>query len=443
MKITVPEDKDKAIVTCQVYGVPKPEVKWFKEETEIISSESTQTIYDEENGYVTLEVLNPDTNVPVVYTIQAENKYGKAIGRANVFIQSIIIERPEVIRAPKILTPLQAQIIKSKTTLKFECKYDGIPEPTIKWLKNGKELIIDENTTIEASDYCSKLEIKNVNRKHGGKYEIIVTNKGGEAKSSGSVVISDSKDTEEAKAPKFIEPLTPKTVMEKDVVILEATVESYPLSSFQWYFNGTLIKQTQTTRIAVTENKTILIIENFTKQNIGSYTCRAENVAGSVTSTASVNIVESTETEEVTEYISPRFIEKLDTVKVIMDGEKLILTTKVQGTPTPKIEWLRNQEPIKENPAIRVQQDSGGTCHLIIDEVFPEDTGEYTCIARNNIGEAVCKCMLTVESMFNSFHGKLRHIQISYAFQPTNMFPIQLPERHYKVHLKKIYLPKR
>lgn len=406
MKISVPEDKDKAIITCQVYGIPKPEVKWFKEENEIIPTETIQTVYEEETGYVILEVLNPDTNVPVVYTIQAENKYGKAIGRANVFIQSIIIEKKvETVKAPKIITPLQAQIVKNKSTLKFECKYDGLPEPKIKWFKNGKELIIDENTIVEKKDYYSRLEIRNITRKHGGKYEIIVTNKGGEAKSSGSVVVSDATETEEVKAPKFVEPLVPKIVNEKDVVILEATVDSYPASSFQWFFNGVLIKSTHDTRIAVTENKSILIIESFTKKNVGSYTCRAENVAGSVTSTATVNIIETTETEEVTEYISPRFIEKLEPVKVVMDGEKLVLTAKVQGVPTPKVEWFKNQEPVVESPVVYTQQDNSGTCNLIISEVFPEDAAEYSCVAKNKIGKAVSKCMLTIEGIvfFNFF----------------------------------------
>ena len=401
LKITVPEDKDKAIVTCQVYGTPKPEVKWYKEEIEIIPNENVQTIYDEDTGYVTLEVLNPETNVPVVYEIQAENKYGKAIGRANVFIQSIIIEKKaEAVRAPKILTPLQAQVVKSQSTLRFDCKYDGTPKPKIKWYKNGKEIVIDENISVETHEYRSTIEVRNITRKNAGKYEIIVTNKGGEAKSSGSVVVSDAKDTEEVKAPRFIETLVPKLVAEAEVVILEATVESYPTSSFQWFYNSTPIKTSQETRIATTENKSILIIESFISENVGAYTCRAENVAGSVTSTATIHILEPTETEEVAEFISPRFVEKADSAK-IMDGEKLILTARVQGVPTPKVEWQHNRATIMESKDIFTQQDNSGLCNLIINEVFPEDAGEYTCVATNKIGEAICRCVVTVDG--NSF----------------------------------------
>lgn len=281
LKITVPEDKDKAVVTCQVHGIPKPMVKWYKEEVEIIPNSNVQTIYNEDTGFVTLEVYNPETNVPVTYTIKAENEFGKAIGKANVFIQSIIIEKKAEVRAPKILTPLQAQVVKSQTTLKFDCKFDGLPTPKSRWIKNGKEIVMDDNTTIESAEYSTKLEIRNITKKNAGKYEIIVTNKAGEAKSSGSVVVSDTQETEKVKAPRFIEPLTPKTVAEAEVVILEASVESFPTASFQWFYNNTPIISSHETRIATTDNKSILIIETFTKTHIGSYTCRAENVAGS------------------------------------------------------------------------------------------------------------------------------------------------------------------
>lgn len=396
LKITVPEDKDKAIVTCQVHGVPKPKVKWYKEDLEIIPNDNIQTIYDEESGYVTLEVINPDTNVPVNYTIKAENDFGKAIGKANVFIQSIIIEKKAEVRAPKIITPLQAQVVKTSSVLKFECKYDGLPMPKIKWIKNGKEIVKDDNTVIETCEYISQLEIRNITKKNAGKYEIIVTNKAGEAKSSGSVVVSDAES--EVKAPQFIEPLIPKTVAESECVILEATVSSYPTASFQWFYNNTRIISTHELRVATTDNKSILIIETFAKTHIGSYTCRAENVAGSVTSTATVNIIEPFEIEEVMEFISPRFIEKAESVR-LMDGDKLVLQAIVQGSPRPKVEWHHDGSIVHESKDIFTQQDNSGLCTLTIKEVFPEDGGEYVCAATNQIGEALSRCIVTVDGM--------------------------------------------
>lgn len=398
LKITVPQDKDKAKVTCQVHGIPQPTVKWYKEDVELVNSEEILIDYDEQTGFTVLEVTNPEVNHPIVYTIEAENKFGRAIGRANVFIQSIEIvkDRPEKLKAPKIITPLRAQIIKNGTNLVFDCKYEGVPHPIVKWFKNGKEIKVeeDEEVTIVTEEYRSRLEVKNVTRKRSGKYEIVATNKAGEAKSSGSVVVSDTKD-EQVKAPRFIKPLTPKIVAENEVAILEVTVDSYPTSSFQWFIGSNPIKSSNEVRIVTNENKSVLIIETFSKQHIGAYTCRAENVAGSVTSTATVEVLEDISMEEITEFTSPRFVEKIKPISV-MDGEKLVLSCQVRAVPTPKVQWLHNELVINEAKHVQIEQDTTGLCTLIIPEVFPENAGEYTCIAENRLGKAICKTTVVI-----------------------------------------------
>lgn len=347
-----------------------------------------------------LEIINPIQNEPTVYTLEAENILGRAIGKANVIIQSHEPEfKKEYTKAPKILTPLQAKIVPSDSTLIYEVKFEGVPEPDIKWLKNGKELLPDENVSIVNKSYSSILKVTKMDRKRVGKYEIIVNNKGGEAKSSGSVVVSDKAENKELKAPRFIVPLIPKMVSENEVIILEAKVESIPSSSFQWFVQALPVKTASDLRIVTHDNKSILIIESFKKQNVGSYTCRAENVAGSVTSTATINLLEKQDQEETTEYISPRFTEKIKTARV-MDGEKLILTAIVSGQPLPKVEWIHDDQPIREAKDVVISQDNSGLCTLTISEVFPEDAGQYICRAINHVGEAICSATVTVEGIF-------------------------------------------
>lgn len=64
-------------------------------------------------------------------------------------------------------------------------------------------------------------------------------------------------------------------------------------------------------------------------EQVGTFTCRAENVAGSITSTSTVNIIPDTEWEEVVEFTSPRFTQRLMPIRV-MDGEKVMFTCKVR-----------------------------------------------------------------------------------------------------------------
>lgn len=137
------------------------------------------------------------------------------------------------------------------------------------------------------------------------------------------------------------------------------------------------------------------MIKEVKPEFTGTYTCRAENVAGSVTCTASVNLQEIT-WEETVEQVSPTFVKRLSPVRV-MDGESVNMRCVVQGKPIPRVEWFHDNKPIREGKQITILQDSEGVCNLAISEVFPEDAGEYTCQAVNQVGEAVCTASLVVE----------------------------------------------
>lgn len=341
-----------------------------------------------------------ETNQPIVYKVEAENCFGKAITKAEVMQ---IVEQPEAV-IPRILkvphvTPLKPQTIKNKATLTITSSYVGTPEPEIKWLKNSKEVVIDDDVTIVTENGTSTLVVRNVDRKRAGKYEIVATNEIGESRASGSVTVSDDTVPEELIAPQFIQSLKPKTVLSDDVVILEASVKSNPDASFQWFFNATAITQTETMRIHSQNNRSILYIERFVSENDGIYTVRAENVCGSITSSASVKLMESEDQlEEINEYLSPRFIQKLKPVQ-LMDGEAMKLTCRVVGYPTPKIAWFNNKRLLTPDKGTIIVQDSNGYCELIMPEVFVEDAGIYSCKAINKFGKSTTKTNVVIEGI--------------------------------------------
>lgn len=157
------------------------------------------------------------------------------------------------------------------------------------------------------------------------------------------------------------------------------------------------MQSTPQIRIVSQENRSILMVKEVTSELSGNYTCRAENVGGSVTCTATVNLTEI-KWEEAIELTSPTFVKRLSPVK-IMDGESVNLTCVVEGKPMPRVEWYHNNKPIKEGKEIIIVQDMEGVCNLAITEVFPEDAGEYTCRAVNPVGEAVCTSSLIVEGI--------------------------------------------
>ena len=70
----------------------------------------------------------------------------------------------------------------------------------------------------------------------------------------------------------------------------------------------------------------------------------------------------------------------------------------------PEVKWLANGKLVKDCEDFRYQ-NAGDVHKLIIGEIFPEDSGMYTCTATNAGGTASSSCTVFVkgtESMYNN-----------------------------------------
>lgn len=395
------QEHQPATLECVVTGTPAPEVKWYRKEKEIKPQKGTEITFNPETGEAKLTIIEPTPEDETIYRVRAVNKFGRAECRANLLISNAaVVAKPAVMHAPRITKPVPALIATKSKPLVLTAEFESTPKPEVKWFKNGVELAPTDNRVITIYENISELTISDVTKKDSGKYEIRVQNPVGEARSSGSVTVRDREEVideteDRPKAPWFVKPLRPQIVSVGEVVIMEAVVDSYPTASFQWFHDNKPLESSPAVRIVTKENRSVLLVKEIKPEEAGGYTCRAENVVGSVTCTASVNIMETT-WEETTELISPTFVKKLSPVRV-MDGESVDLTCTVKGKPTPKIHWYHDDKPIKEGKEITILQDTEGVCSLAITEIFPEDAGEYTCRAVNPVGEAVCTTSLVVE----------------------------------------------
>ena len=65
------------------------------------------------------------------------------------------------------------------------------------------------------------------------------------------------------------------------------------------------------------------------------------------------------------------------------------------GTPIPNITWYMGKKEIKESRYFKTSYLSG-IARLEVSGVYPEDQGEYLCVAENDAGRAQSKCDSTV-----------------------------------------------
>lgn len=70
----------------------------------------------------------------------------------------------------------------------------------------------------------------------------------------------------------------------------------------------------------------------------------------------------------------------------------------VVGNPSPEVLWLHNGKEIQESEDFHFEK-KGCQNTLFIQEVFPEDTGTYTCEVWNESGYARTEASLTVQGI--------------------------------------------
>lgn len=91
----------------------------------------------------------------------------------------------------------------------------------------------------------------------------------------------------------------------------------------------------------------------------------------------------------------PEFTKSLKDM-TIKDGDQLVLQCTVKGDPEPQVTWSKNGVKISSSDIIDLKYKSG-VATLKINEVFPEDEGEYTCTATNSVGVTDSRCKLKVK----------------------------------------------
>lgn len=94
--------------------------------------------------------------------------------------------------------------------------------------------------------------------------------------------------------------------------------------------------------------------------------------------------------------LPPNFVVPIQSVQAV-DGQELRLPCKVTGKPMPQISWYHNGKNIDQDEEFVVTYNPDtGDISLLIVEVFPEDEGEYVCVAHNPAGDAVTRANLVV-----------------------------------------------
>lgn len=104
----------------------------------------------------------------------------------------------------------------------------------------------------------------------------------------------------------------------------------------------------------------------------------------------------------------PTFKRQLKDVRCC-DGDSVRLECHVEAAPEPTIIWEKDGRKLLQSSDDFSTSFDGGRAILTIKRVYPEDEGEYKCIASNSIGKSVSSACIIVDGMSLKYKLKMIH----------------------------------
>nr|XP_036671085.1 titin isoform X4 [Drosophila suzukii] len=432
-------------------------IEWFYNSKVLEASHRVRTIYA--FGTVALEVLGTKIEDTGTYTCRATNKHGTAEISCN--LECVDKPRGQKPRFTSHIQPLQGLKDGQSAHFECTLIPVNDPELKVEWYHNGKLMRHSNRIKTVSDFGYVVLDISYLQDHDSGEYVCRAWNKYGEDFTRTTLncggrggVFYDSLQPDSlqrirelecpqgqqgdtsaplvAEPPKFITQIVDVTkLVEGQSAHFEArlTPITDPDLVVEWYFNGKKLPHGHRFRTFHDFGIVILDILYCYEENSGVYEARAHNKYGEDVTRATLKcaskaslILDSQlprgmegglekianleysmvrtreETTEETKGKAPVFTVPLENIDNLREGENAHFEARITPADDPKlkVEWYWNGRPLKAGSRFRTFCDFGFVI-LEISPVYPEDSGEYSCRAINEYGEAVTTASMKIQ----------------------------------------------
>nr|XP_037866817.1 obscurin isoform X8 [Bombyx mori] len=359
-------------VIIEVEGTPSPDLTFYKDGTEIKSSERIQIVKESEEIYK-ITIKDAKLTDTGSYSVVAKNE----VNQCSEFWQWHVTSPPRLVKKLG-----GSKVVDEKETVTFSIETEAEPAPTVKWFKNKTELTESSTVKISSSGSAHSLVITSAARADAGEYSCEVRNVHGEA--------SDVSTLNVRCGPVFTERLRDVTASEGDVnVEFTVAVDAFPQPTIRWYLGDVEVTEKKSVFTRVDSGNTHkLILKEVSAEYSGQYTCKVSNELGDDSCQATFTVNRK-----------PRFTKSL--VDMTVDaGQTLKLDVEVEGSPEPKVRWFKDGKEVTTDARIKIERDTKRleNYHLTVTLVKEEDGGEYEVKAENEMGSVSSKSTVTVHT---------------------------------------------
>merc|ERR1711892_1132822 len=175
---------------------------------------------------------------------------------------------------------------------------------------------------------------------------------------------------------------------------LECRIDPYPDATLkvEWFHNGKPLPFGNRWRTSYDFGFAALDILGCYAEDSGKYTIKATNILGSAESSVNVSIATGKGLLLDTDHQDA--LKKIN----IEEGQP----AHFESTLTPvndasmRVEWMLNGKPVPQGHRFRPTYDFGFVA-LDILYAYPEDSGTYSCVAKNVLGTTQAQCELQVQ----------------------------------------------
>uniref|UniRef100_A0A8C6YIL3 Hemicentin 1 n=1 Tax=Nothoprocta perdicaria TaxID=30464 RepID=A0A8C6YIL3_NOTPE len=341
---------------CESSGIPPPSLTWKKNGSLLVPDLSGRVRVL--SGGRQLQISIAEKSDAAFYTCVASNVAGNA--KKNYSLQVYV--RPTILNSGSHPSEV---VVTQGSEVSLECKVQGIPEPTITWMKDGRPLASGRDLEILHDGLF--LQLKNALVSDTGRYVCVAANVAGLAdrKYDLNVHVPPS-ITGDLQIPENI------SIVEKNPISLTCEASGIPLPLITWLKNGWPVTANSSVRI-LSGGRT-LRLTHTSVEDAGQYTCVVTNAAGEARKDFDLSVL-----------VPPGIVgeNKLEDVKV-KEKHSVTLTCEVIGNPVPQITWIKDGQPLLED------EDHSFLSRgrfLQIANAQVTDTGRYACIASNAAGD--------------------------------------------------------
>ncbi|XP_041504616.1 immunoglobulin-like and fibronectin type III domain-containing protein 1 [Microtus oregoni] len=342
----------------------------------------------------TVKGLRPQEGYLLRVTAVNDGGHGQA-----TCLDSLVHAMPAAV-FPKFLmdsSTMDTLTVKAGDSIRVPVSFEAAPMPEVTWLKDGLPLPKRSVTTVK--DGLAQLLIPAASLSDRGQYTVMLRNlQGKEATYSFSISVAACP---QAPGPVSLQENVPGTVTvqwepspdEAQGIPLYYTVLKRSSAHGSWCEVANRVHTNRFTLLGVLPGHEYHF-RVLAKNELGASKPSDTSQPWCIPKQREKFTVKAPTYREPNLSQKPRFLVGLR-AHLLPQGCECRMTCAVQGSPSPRVTWFRNNQSLDRNPAL-YSTDMLGVCSLVIPSVSLKDSGEYKAVAENPLGQAVSTATLIV-----------------------------------------------